>query len=65
MRIRAHEYSELRRIFGRNRKEGTGGVRKLKTEEHRNVYISQNNGRVIRTTMIKWAGKVALMREIL
>jgi hypothetical protein len=47
----------IRKIFGSNRDEVTGGWRKLHNEELRNLYSSQS---IIR---MEWAGHIARMRE--
>jgi hypothetical protein len=53
----------LRRIFGPERDQVTGGWRKLHNEELRNMYSSPNIIRMIKSRKIKWAGHVARMGE--
>jgi hypothetical protein len=52
----------LRRIFGPKRDEITGGWRKLHNEELHNLYSSPDI-RMIKTRRMRWAGRVARMRE--
>jgi hypothetical protein len=49
----------LRRIFGPNRDEDTGGWRKLHNEELHNLYSSPNITRIIKSRRMRWAGHVA------
>jgi hypothetical protein len=51
----------LRRIFGAERDEVTGGWRKLHNEEFNDLYCSPNIVRVIISRRMKWAGNVARM----
>jgi hypothetical protein len=53
----------LRRIFGTNRDEVTGGWRKLHNDELHNLYSSPSiiTRRMIKSRM-RWAGYVARMR---
>jgi hypothetical protein len=53
----------LRRIFGPERDEVTGGWRKLHNEELHNLYFSPSIIRIIKLRRVKWAGHVALMGE--
>jgi hypothetical protein len=46
----------LRRIFGPNRNEGTGGWRKLHSEELHNLYFSPNINGMIKSEMITGVG---------
>jgi hypothetical protein len=48
----------LRRIFGPNRDEVTGGWRKLHNEELHNLYCSPNIIRMIKSSRMRWAGHV-------
>jgi hypothetical protein len=52
----------LRRIFGPQRDEVTGGWRKLHNEELHNLYPSPNIIRMNKSRM-RWEGHVALMEE--
>jgi hypothetical protein len=49
----------LRRIFGQKRDEVTGGWRKLRNEELRNLYSSPSIIRMIKLSRMRWAGHVA------
>ena len=53
----------LRRIFGPKRDEVTREWRKLHNEELNDLYSSPNIVRVIRVTIMRWAGHVARMGE--
>jgi hypothetical protein len=53
----------LRRIFGHERDEVTGGWRQLRNEELHNSYSSLNIIRMIKSRRIKWAVHVARMGE--
>jgi hypothetical protein len=53
----------LRRIFGLKRNEVTGGWRKLRNEELRNLYSSPSIIRIINSRRMRWAGYVARMGE--
>jgi hypothetical protein len=53
------ENKVLRRIFGLKRKEVTGGWRKLHNEELHNLYFLPNIIRMIKSGMMRWAGRVA------
>jgi hypothetical protein len=48
----------LRRIFGPNRDEVTGVLRKLRNEELYELYSSPNIVRVIKSRRMKWEGHV-------
>jgi hypothetical protein len=53
------EKSVLRRIFGPNRDEVTGGWRKLHNEElHNLLYSSPSVIRMVKSSRIRWAGHV-------
>jgi hypothetical protein len=54
----------LRRIFGPERDEVTGGWRKLHNEELHDLYSSTSIIRVINARRMRWAGHVARMREV-
>jgi hypothetical protein len=51
----------LRRIFGPNRDEVTGGWRKLHNEELHNLYSSPSIIRIIKSRRMRWADHVARM----
>jgi hypothetical protein len=53
----------LRRIFGPKRDEVTGEWRKLRNEEHHNLYSSPNIIRAIKSRRMRWEGHVARMGE--
>jgi hypothetical protein len=53
----------LRRIFGPKRDEVTGGWRKLRNEELRDLYSSPSIIRIIKSRRMRWAGHVARMGE--
>jgi hypothetical protein len=61
-RLRAVESRLLRRIFGQERGEITGGCRKLHNELH-NLYSSQNIIKIIKSRRMRWAGHAVLMGE--
>jgi len=62
-RLRIFDNSVLRRIFGSNREEVTGELRRLHNEEHYNLYSSKSI-RVITSRRMRWAGHVARMWEM-
>jgi hypothetical protein len=64
-RVKVFENRVLRRIFGPNRDEETGGWRKLNNEELHNLYSSPSiiTSRIIKSRTIRWAGHVARMGE--
>jgi hypothetical protein len=51
----------LKGMFGPNRDEVTGGSRKLRNRELRNLYSSLNVIRMMKSKRISWAGHVARM----
>jgi len=53
----------LRRIFGAKRDEVTGEWRKLHHEEPNDLHSSPNIVRVIKSIIMRWAGRVARMGE--
>jgi hypothetical protein len=53
----------LRRIFGPKRDDVTGEWGKLHSEELRNLYLSTNITRQIKSRRMRWAGHVARMGE--
>jgi hypothetical protein len=53
----------LKRIFGPNRDEETGGWRKLHNEELHKLYSSPSVIRIIKSRRMRWAGHVARMGE--
>jgi hypothetical protein len=57
------EYRVLRKIFGPKRDELTGGLRKLRKEELRNLYSSPNIIKSIKSRRMIWTGHVARIRE--
>jgi hypothetical protein len=62
--LRVFESRVLRRIFGPNRDEVTGGWRKLHNEELHGMYSSPSIIRVIKAGRMRWAGHVAHMEEV-
>jgi hypothetical protein len=62
-RLRVFENRVLRRIFGLNRDEVTGELRKLHNEELNDLYCSPNAVRVIKSRRMRWAVHVAHMGE--
>jgi hypothetical protein len=53
----------LRKIFGPNKEEVSGGWRRMHNEELHKFYISTNIIREIKSKKIIWAGYVARIRE--
>jgi hypothetical protein len=62
--LRVFENRVLRRIFGPNRDEVTGGWRKLHNEELHGLYSSPSIIRVIKARRMRLAGHVARMGEV-
>ena len=62
-RLRVVESRLLRRIFGSERDEVTGELRKLHNEEINDLCSSPNIIRVIKSRRMRWAGHVAPMGE--
>jgi hypothetical protein len=60
-RLRVFENRVLRRIFGPNREEASGGWRRLHKEEIHILYTLPNINRVIRSRRMRWSGHVAQM----
>jgi hypothetical protein len=54
----------LRKILGPKRKEVGGGWRKLHNEELEKLHFSPNIISVIISRRMRWAGHVALMKEV-
>jgi hypothetical protein len=63
-RLRLSENRMLRKIFGPKWEEVAGGWRRLHNEELHNLYTSPNVIRMIKSKRMRWAGHVALMKEI-
>lgn len=63
-KLRIFDNSVLRKIFGPNREEVTGELRRLHSKEHYNLYSSPKTIRVITSRRMKWAGHVARMWEM-
>jgi hypothetical protein len=61
--LRVFQNRVLRRIFGPNRDEVTGGWRKLHNEELHNLYSSPSIIRIIHSKRMRCAGHVARMGE--
>jgi hypothetical protein len=57
-RLRVFENRVLRRIFGSNRDEVTGGRRKLRNEK---LHVSPSITRMIKSRRMRWAGHVVRM----
>jgi len=53
----------LRRLFGNERDEVTGELRKLHTEELNELFFSPNIVRVIKSRRMRWKGHVARVGE--
>jgi len=53
----------LTRLFGPNKEEVTGGWRRLHNEGLRNLYMSLNIIRVIKSGRMTWVGLVARLVE--
>jgi hypothetical protein len=53
----------LRRIFGPNRNEVTGGWRKLHNEELHNLYFSPSIIRTMKSRRMRWARNVARLGD--
>jgi hypothetical protein len=62
-RLRVFENRVLRKIFGAERDEVTGGWRKLHNEELHNLYSSPSIIRIIKSRRMRWAEHVARMGE--
>jgi hypothetical protein len=62
-RLRLFENKVLRRIFVPKRNEVTGGWRKLRNEEFRDLYSSPSIIRIIKSRRIRWTGHEARMGE--
>jgi hypothetical protein len=62
-RMRVFENRVLRRIFGPEKDEVTGGWRKLHNEELHNLYSSPKIVRMITSRTMRWEGHVARMVE--
>ena len=62
-RLRVFEYKVLRIVFGLKRDEVTGEWRKLHKEELRKFYSLPNIVRVVKSSIMRWAGHVARMGE--
>jgi hypothetical protein len=60
-RLREFENSVLRRIFGPERDEVTGGWRKLHNKELRDLYSSPSIITIIKPRRIRWGRHVARM----
>jgi hypothetical protein len=60
-RLSLFENRVLRRIFGPQRDELTGGWRKLQDEELLNFYSSSNIIRTIKSMRMRWTGHLVLM----
>ena len=60
-RLRVFENRALRRIFGPKSNEITGEWRKLHNEELNDLYSSPSMVRVIKSSIMRWAGHVARM----
>jgi hypothetical protein len=54
-RLRVFENRALRRMFGPNGEEVTGGWRKLHNEELHNLYSSPNIIRVFKSRRMRWS----------
>jgi hypothetical protein len=63
-RLKMFENRVLKRIFGPERDEVTGGWSKLHNEELHNLYSSPSIIRIIKWRRMRWAGHVARMGGI-
>jgi hypothetical protein len=63
-RLRVFGNRVLRRIFGPERDEVTGGWRKLHNEELHGLYSSPSIVRVIKARRMRWAGHMARMGDV-
>ena len=61
--LRVSENRVLRRMFGPKRDKIIQEWRKLHNEELNDLYSSSNIFRVIKSRRIRWAGRVACMKE--
>jgi len=59
--MRVYENRVLKRIFGDRRDEVTGEWRKLRNEELNELYSSLNIDWLMKSTRIRWAGRVERM----
>jgi hypothetical protein len=62
--LRVFENMVLRRTFGPERDEVTGGWKKLHNEELHGLYSSPNIIRMIKSRRMRWAGHVARMGKM-
>jgi hypothetical protein len=62
-RLRVFENRVLRRIFGPKWDEATGDWRRLHNKELNDLYSSPNVIQAIKPRRMRWAGRVARMRE--
>ena len=62
-KLRVFENKVLRRIFGPRRDEVTEEWRKLHNDELTDLYSSQNNIRVIKSSRMRWEEHVARVGE--
>jgi hypothetical protein len=62
-RLRVFENRVLRRIFGRNRDEVTGGSIELHNEELHNLQSLPSIRRTMKSWRMRWVGHVARMGE--
>jgi hypothetical protein len=63
-RLRVFENRVLRITFGSKRNEVTGEWRKLHNEKLNDLYSSPNIVRVIKSSIVRWAGHVARMKRV-
>jgi hypothetical protein len=61
--VRIFENRVLRKILGREREEVTRYWRKYHNEELHDLYSTSNIIRVVKLKRMRWAGRVARMRE--
>jgi hypothetical protein len=62
-RLRVFENRVLRRIFGPKVDEVRGEWRRLHNEEFNDLYLSPNIMQVIKSRIIRWAGRAAGIGE--